>query len=236
MTRKLHPNCPIRSQSLEPITSKCELYDNCPLPILILNATGKAVHINAFFKLLLSADANRMFKDPGYNIFEDPGFQFGEIKAHIEAAFEGQIVEIGIQEYVLPRQFRAAGKKKSAATPFVISAVPVIRNNSLEAVCLFYHPESIGDKSKHLERQHSQLSAYVNSMIDLRHEVNNPLLLIIGNAQLLLSKSTDLSVETAQKIEKMLSAAEKIRKILQQNEKINGSLFLNPVLESIEDK
>ncbi|HDH57877.1 MAG TPA: hypothetical protein ENF16_04615 [Bacteroidetes bacterium] len=235
MTRKLQVHCPIRSQSPDSAAANCEIYNYCPLPILILDASGKAVHINGAFELLLRADANRMLKNPGYSVFDDPNFQSGEIKARIEAAFEGQVVEIVSQDYVLPRQFLQTGKKEAASMPFNISAVPVMRDGSLETVCLFYHLESIAGDIKHLERQHSQLSAYLSSIIDLRHEVNNPLLLIIGNAQLLLSKSADMPIEITQKIEKMLSAAEKIRKILQQHEKANGSLCLNSTLETIED-
>ena len=67
-----------------------------------------------------------------------------------------------------------------------------------------------------------QILSLTQSVQELKHEINNPLLLIIGHAQLLMAKSDRLPAEVVRKLEKILGAAEKIRNIVQQQRELSG--------------
>jgi nitrogen-specific signal transduction histidine kinase len=68
-----------------------------------------------------------------------------------------------------------------------------------------------------------QILSMTESVQELKHGINNPLLLIIGHAQLLMAKSGNLPGEVVRKLEKILGAAEKIRTLVQQHPELSGT-------------
>jgi nitrogen-specific signal transduction histidine kinase len=96
----------------------------------------------------------------------------------------------------------------------------------MEKLCNYGRPDESADaKISALERQCEQLKALAESAVDLNHEINNPLLLIIGHAQLLIAKSDRLPAEVTRKLEKILAAAEKIRTNIQRHQEMTGALL-----------
>ncbi|HEX7344236.1 MAG TPA: histidine kinase dimerization/phospho-acceptor domain-containing protein, partial [bacterium] len=67
-----------------------------------------------------------------------------------------------------------------------------------------------------------------------KHEISNPLLLIIGHAQLLLAKSDRLPAEAVKKLEKILNNAEKIRGLLQERQEMADLLQVSDEYNVIE--
>lgn len=79
-----------------------------------------------------------------------------------------------------------------------------------------------------------QVAALEKSVKELRHAINNPLLLIIGHTQLLLRKEPKLTAETRAKLEKILQNAEKIRSIVENYEDLKGRFSIKESSETIE--
>lgn len=231
-----HPlHCPVVSLSSLRSKGKSHFCQHCSLPILLLDATGKALEMNDAFELIWEVDSDKVLHDPGYNLFADPCLQSREIQGQIGNAFRGNPIRLELDGYSFPAQFRIAGHREKELLPTTIGLVPTMEKGSVETIHLFYYNEMQVRNVKSMERKFGHLAAYLNSIIDLKHEINNPLLLIIGNAQLLLSKSGEMPTEMTQKLEKIVNSAEKIRKILEQHERTNAPLYHNPVLDLMEE-
>ncbi len=84
------------------------------------------------------------------------------------------------------------------------------------------------------DSQCTKLAALERSVKELRHAINNPLLLIIGHTQLLLAKEGTLPAGTRTKLEKILQNAEKIRSIVEDYEDMKRILLIKESSESIE--
>jgi nitrogen-specific signal transduction histidine kinase len=84
------------------------------------------------------------------------------------------------------------------------------------------------------DSQCALLAALEKSVKELRHAINNPLLLIIGHTQLLLAKEQALSAQTKAKLEKILQNAEKIRSIMENHEDLKGIFASKESLETIK--
>lgn len=81
---------------------------------------------------------------------------------------------------------------------------------------LRYCKEHFHEVTRDPNGQRKRVTVSSESIIDLKHEINNPLLLIIGHAQLILSKSDMDDNERSYKLEKILANAERIRRTIER--------------------
>ena len=230
-----HTSCSLLVRARDLAEQDVFICHYCTLPLAVLNPTGEILKLNDAFKLYWDVDPEKVLQNPGYNIFDDPGFRSQKLRNGLESAFEGNVVMLDLKTYNFPESFRFKGVKKTRPRPVSICLAPVLREDRLKAVYLFYHDDFHSCNVKNLERQCQQLAAFVGSVSDLKHEINNPLLLIIGNAQLLLAKSGEVPEEAAQKVEKILRGAEKIRQILEEYENVVSAICLEEEPEPVEE-
>jgi len=72
----------------------------------------------------------------------------------------------------------------------------------------------------HRQGKSQRISAIMETAVAINHEINNPLTAILGNAQLLLSKSPKLDRETSEKLKVIEDSALRIKEVTQNLMKI----------------
>lgn len=195
------------------------------LPVLILDSSGCALKVNRAFQLYWNADPEKVLGDSPYNAFEDAIFEQRGVTDRLREALLGLPVQFEPMNYRLPMQFCCKSGRVPGSKELSIFAIPIPDPPGDNLLALFYYDESMSANLSSLERRCDQLKSLTESVMELKHEINNPLLLIIGHAQLLMAKADNLPADLARKLEKILGAAEKIRTIVQQHQELCGSLW-----------
>lgn len=204
------------------------------LPALVLNCEGQALQINAAFQEYWKVDSEKLLGAEGYNVFNDPAFCQDDLRERLERAFRGVPIQFEPMAYALPDEFWSAAQTNPEPRIISIFAVPFPVEEGGNALFMFYFDETMCSASNRHESRCERLTAVGAAMADLKHEINNPLLLIIGNSQLLLSRADSLPAEVRQKLEKILSSAEKIRGIVQERQNVADLLLANEAVELLE--
>jgi nitrogen-specific signal transduction histidine kinase len=194
------------------------------LPVLILDSSGCAVKVNQAFQSYWNADPDKVLGSPPYNAFEDAIFHQRDATTCLREALKGLPVQLEPMDYRLPLSYCRKGARVSGPRELSIFAIPLPNPPGDNLLALFYYDESMCASLSFLERRCDQLMTLTESVLELKHEINNPLLLIIGHAQLLMAKSDNLPGDVVRKLEKILGAAEKIRNIVAQHEQLSGAL------------
>ena len=195
------------------------------LPVLILDTSGRAVKINKAFQAYWNADPHKLLGPHGYNVFEDAILCQRGMAERLREALLGFPVQFEPADYRLPMQFCRKDAVVSGPRSLSIFAIPLPDAEGHNTLAMFYYDEAKSVSVNALERRCDQLKTLAESVMDLKHEINNPLLLIIGHAQLLMAKSDKLPADVIRKLEKILTSAEKIRTIIQQNQEMSGRLL-----------
>lgn len=195
------------------------------LPVLILDSQGYALKINRAFQAYWNADPARILGSSGYNVFEDANLCQRGMAERLREALLGFPVQFEPTDYRFPAQYCRREAGVSTPRTLTIFAIPIPDPGGANTLALCYYDETISANLSTLERRCEQLKTLAESVVDLKHEINNPLLLIIGHAQLLMAKSDKLPTDAVHKLEKILAAAEKIRTIIQQHREMSGTLL-----------
>jgi K+-sensing histidine kinase KdpD len=124
-------------------------------------------------------------------------------------AGEDALGVIAIQDYEDPAAFDQHNLE--VLTIIAGQAAAAIRNTRLLANARAAFQELSQAQSRLLESE--RLRGVTETVGALNHEVNNPLAAIVGNAQLLLRESADLSPAVRAKIESILESARRIQRV-----------------------
>jgi nitrogen-specific signal transduction histidine kinase len=204
------------------------------LPVLILDASGRAVKVNPAFQLYWNADPQKLLGPAGYSVFEDDLLCRRGMAERLREALLGFPVQFEPSDYRLPLKYCRKGAAVSKPRDLSIFAVPLPDPQGAHTLALIYYDEAAGANLNILERRCDQLTSLAESVVEMKHEINNPLLLIIGHAQLMMAKSDKLPAEVVRKLEKILGAAEKIRVTVQHHTEMCGSLLEGEEKELME--
>ena len=202
-----------------------ELCEHCALPLIILDRSGRALKCNSAFAERWHISPERFLGVPGYNVFEDPVLGASGFSDLIELAINGETAEFEFEEYTLPPNLQIENLKSKSAYNLHIKVFPLKRDDLVEAICMFYASEDKAVAGQSYSES-SPMNRLVGSAVDLKHEINNPLLLISGNAQLMLTRKKELPPHMVKKLKKILRGAEKINKILDEHLTTTTSLYL----------
>jgi hypothetical protein len=202
-----------------------ELCEHCSLPLVVFDPTGRAIKYNSAFGKRWNVSPERFLGFPGYNVFEDPVFGAGGFTDLIELCIDGEPAEFDLDEYSIPSNLQIENLISRPAYNLHVNLFPLRRGELVEAVCLFYASEENLDEGKNCAES-SPIDQLVDSAVNLKHEINNPLLLVIGNAQLMLAKKEELPPHMMKKLIKILRGAEKINEILDEHLARTTSLYL----------
>jgi hypothetical protein len=202
-----------------------ELCEHCALPLIILDRTGRALKYNSAFEERWNIHPERFLDIPGYNVFEDPVFGASGFTDLIELSLNGESAEFEFEEYTFPPNLQIENLKSRSAYNLRINVSPLMRDDQVEGICMFYASEDKPEEGK-CYSESSPMNRLVGSAVDLKHEINNPLLLVTGNAQLMLAKKEELPPHMVKNLKKILRGAEKINKILDEHLTMTTSLYL----------
>ncbi len=203
------------------------------LPVFIVDLSGKLLKINSAFRDFWQVDSEKLFEADGYNLFSDPLLRQYKLHQHFQLAAPSPL-HLGPMEYEFPHEYCREGQVSSPARALSILALAIPGEQDKPAIALCFYDESMSDRLGNAERKCEQLATLSRSALDLKHEINNPLLLIIGHTQLLMAKSDKLPGEVVRKLEKILSSAEKIRNIIQENQNLVSSCLEKEADEMLE--
>lgn len=186
----------------------------CPLPVQLLSPQGEALKANPAFIARYHMDPAE--KPPGarYNIFADPFLKPAVYQNKMHHAVKGRKITLHLPAY----EFSWAGYQETPPPAEHLSLIikPLMRGNTLTALVLIYYSENESPELPTEELPLDLAAVFVRSAADLKHDVNNPLLLITGNAQLMLAHPEELNPGMKRKLEKILEGVEKISTVLEQ--------------------
>ncbi len=197
-------------------TEGSQICQFCSIPRLILDPSGRARIINRAFITNWDIDPDRFINNPGYNVFRDPFLKDMGLKELFENATEGESVDLKLSEYSFPHVFTSGHGTPHSPQNLSVSILPIFNDGKLVAISAAYECEvSVYDK---LEEgiQLQEIAVCINSIGEFCHELNNPLLLISGNAQLILAKHDKIPPDFVKKVQKVLSGAEKMQIIIER--------------------
>ncbi|RJP74057.1 MAG: hypothetical protein C4524_13565 [Candidatus Zixiibacteriota bacterium] len=194
-----------------------------PRPVLVLDAAGKALHLNEAFRVYWDVDPSRLLGPDGYQVLDDPILGCGEAGSLMARALRGVPARLEALNYSLPEQYCLSAPRPEGLRRLALTALPLPPGNDGAALALLFD-ETNGNGHAPTQRRCARLAAINRSVLDLQHEINNPLLLIIGNTQLLMAKGDKFSPDVLRKLEKVLGAAEKIRTIVQEHRALTAPL------------
>jgi hypothetical protein len=204
------------------------------LPSIILNSEGAIIEHNRAFAEYWKIDPSRLHGPNGYTIFNDPFFRRKDRQAALQKAFHGAPVKFDASGYQFP-----AGNCRGDSEAFerqlaAIYTVPCPSGMCDASVTVYYQTEASLLLSGNADSPCEKIATLTLVLNDLKHEISNPLLLIIGHAQLLLAKSDRLPAEAVKKLEKILNNAEKIRCLLQERQEMADLLQVSDEYNVIE--
>jgi len=203
------------------------------LPSIILNSDGFILQHNRAFGDYWNIDTAKLIGPNKYNIFNDPFFRRKDRRSALQKAFSKTPAKFDASGYQFPADYCLPGSQALERQPTSIFTIPCAAEQCDAAVAVYYQTEAaalLGDNGDPCEKVASLTAA----LSDLRHEISNPLLLIIGHAQLLLAKSDRLPSESVKKLEKILNNAEKIRGLLLERQEMADLLRAHDDYSSIE--
>ncbi len=227
MTENGHWHCEHLMKMIAGSPENFNLCKHCSIPRAIFNADGRSLMANRAFEAFWEMDAERFTEDPGYNILNDEILKVRGVIDSVEEAFAGETVSLEVSEFDFYGSISERTSKHILKKEARVSLAPIFHEGEIKAVSLVVISDESYDDCRDFERKGRQLCAMVDSVVDFRHEVNNPLLLISGNVQLILSKSDDLSPDLKKKLEKVLTNAGRIKEILDQYTAAANALRLN---------
>jgi nitrogen-specific signal transduction histidine kinase len=227
MTENGHWHCEHLMTMIAASPENFKLCKYCSVPRAIFHADGRSLMANSAFEAFWEIDAERVKEDSGYNILSDEILNKRGLTDSVRGAFAGETVELEVSEFDFCDNVSEDISKHISKKEAKVSLAPVFHEGEIKAVSLAIIPDESYDDYQDIARKGRQLCAMVDSVVELRHEVNNPLLLITGNVQLILSKSDDLSPNLKGKLEKVLTNAGRIKEILDQYTAATNALLLN---------
>ncbi|TKJ38396.1 hypothetical protein CEE37_12820 [candidate division LCP-89 bacterium B3_LCP] len=234
MNASTFQHCPLVN-NIRDFENDREPCTHCSIPFMILDSQGTVRKVNHAFIDLWKISDNDTVEESEYNIFDDPILNSGNNAKLIKQASAGKTVELKMPDYSLPASFGSSTDNRIELHQVKIFIMGVMVKRSLGGMLLSYSCESQSPDVLQPEREGLGLDALVRSFCDFKHQINNPLLLIIGHAQLLMTKCENLSEENAYKLEKILSASEKIRMHLNERENELNSIYSKTAPELSED-
>jgi len=195
------------------------------LPSIILNSEGVILQHNRAFAEYWNIDPAKVLGPNKYNIFNDPFFRRKDRQTALQKALSSTPAKFDASGYQFPTEYSRDGDEAPERQLTAIFIVPCCPGeHSPAAVTIFYQTEASVLLSGGGGDPCEKVATLTITLNDLRHEISNPLLLIIGHAQLLLAKSDRLSAEAVNKLEKILNNAEKIRSLLQERQELGDLL------------
>ncbi|MCX6639129.1 MAG: hypothetical protein NTW14_01435 [bacterium] len=233
MVQGPYPHCSIVAQFGNSSRQHPGCCEHCSVPLMILDVDGSAIHINEALKLLWDISPEKVLSEPRYNLYHDFGLSEHGLIDNMLGALEGKTFHCELPKYCFPSEFFISESCRQHPRNIAISLIPSILEGKVQSLYLAYHDESRIHDVKKLQRSCTQLATIASSVNDLKHDLNNPLLLIIGNAQLLLSKSSMLSEDVINKLEKILKAADRMKGLLEQYHTITSLLEKSREVEDL---
>ncbi|MFH1862525.1 MAG: hypothetical protein ABH878_06885 [bacterium] len=187
-----------------------EMLDRYLLAVLILDQSGKAIFVNQAFTTAWEVDKSVILEQPGYNIFDDPLFQNEDIRNELKLAFQGNPLSLRIHNYHLLNGFSTIKQETTKSKSVLFTCIPCAFQGKQAYLVVIHTDESLIDLEEEYSLILSRIEVLQKSFGLLKHKINNPLQVIIGHAQILLTKHSDLPVGVIQRIEKILNNAERI--------------------------
>jgi nitrogen-specific signal transduction histidine kinase len=233
MVPGLFPHCSVVSLPRGQGAQGNHYCEHCSVPLMVLDVEGNALEVNEAFKLMWDINPERLLSNQGYCIHRDPLFQDSELCNRFQEVLTGKTIQAEIQNYRFPSEFSIPQRKQFRKRKLFISVIPCCHEGRVKSVMMIYHQLSPIQDVKKLRLDCSQLASIANSVNDLKHDLNNPLLLIIGNAQLILSKSQCLPQDVVDKLGKILNAADRIKGLMEQYHSVTSLLDNNREVEEL---
>ncbi|MBU1653081.1 hypothetical protein KKA00_12725 [bacterium] len=171
---------------------------------------------NRSFISTFGSNPQILSEESRYNIFTDYQISNPDDREQFDSLQQGNRLIFSFQSYSFPVDFCTVPIAESASHRLQIILKPIHKDGKLQRVGVLYNPLPGIEVEQIQKAKQKRTISFAESVVELKHDVNNPLLLITGNAQLMLSKVEDLPPGMEQKLKKMLSGAEKINRIIEQ--------------------
>ena len=194
------------------------------LPSIILNSEGVILQHNRPFAEYWNIDASKLLGPNKYNIFNDPFFRRKDRHTSLQKAFSKTPVKFDASGYQFPTEYCLGSHDALERHLTAIFMVPCAFGQCPAAIAVHYQTEASALLGGNGGDPCEKVASLTAALSDMRHEISNPLLLIIGHAQLLLAKSDRLPSEAVKKLEKILNNAEKIRGLLLERQEMGDLL------------
>jgi PAS domain S-box-containing protein len=152
-----------------------DIYEQSPIGISIHDTSGNILVVNAAFQSILGV---RSFSDiSSYNFFRDKHFS----SVNIEDMKSGRVIQVEID---INREEVSFATEKEGIMWLFITGSPISRGNKVIGYMLM-----LQDITERKKIEESQRLAQLGRLIsDMAHEVNNPLMVIAGRAELALTR------------------------------------------------
>ncbi len=199
----------------------------CPhshLPRLVLDLKGKAIKWDPVFARRFRVDVEKGESGEDYDIFDDLSVNSPECLEPLKDVFQGRRVRLNLPQYRFPQARLSPDDLPAPPEDFHLFLLPLKNEGTMIAVGSVYYGQSEARCGLYSESACRLIGDLIRSISEIRHDLNNPILLIMGNAQLMLSKSSELSPDSRRKVQKILAGAEKIRTALEQFRVSTGPL------------
>jgi len=204
------------------------------LPSIILSSEGVILQHNRAFAEYWNIDPSKLLGPNKYNIYNDPFFRRKDRHTALQKAFSNAPAKFDASGYQFPAEYCQGGHEAPERQLTAIFTVPCAVEQCPAAVAVYYQTEASALLSVNGGDPCEKVASLTAALSDLRHEISNPLLLIIGHAQLLLAKSDRLPAEAVKKLEKILNNAEKIRGLLLERQEMGALLQASDEYNLIE--
>ncbi len=204
------------------------------IPFLILDSAGQVIQHNEAFRVHWNVDLDHLYNASGYRLLADANLQQAKIKTQLAQALQGQPVHLEIESYQFPDEYCVASASPQIPHPtdIIIFSLP-LQEAAPPLVMLFFDSSNVSSPPTLINRCVAQKNL-AHSVLELKHELNNPLLLIIGHTQLLLAKKDKIPHDVANKLVKILNAAEKIRTLTQDHQQLAERLSQPDLPEPVQ--
>jgi nitrogen-specific signal transduction histidine kinase len=194
----------------------------CQLPRLVLDIQGKAIKWDTKSRSRFKMHEELKESCEVRDLFKVFGANSPEYSNAFEEAFHGRRVRLELCRSDLPDGDILHQTEKSN-----LLLIPLKYEETVIAVGLVYYSEIEAQNGFHSGSADRFIKELIQSVAEIKHDLNNPILLIMGNAQLILAKPEELSSDVRRKLQKILSSAERIRETLDQLQVSTGALCLS---------
>ncbi len=185
------------------------LVENIPNALFLINNEGLITFYNGGYKEKFGYTENWLQDTSFLEILDPEHANFDKVVTSLEMGEKLTNIEINLKS------------DDGNCTPFSISTT-ILKNENGEKDGMIMIGTDISGKKK-LEQmlvEKEKLATLTETVIAVNHEINNPLVPIIGNSQLLLSNQEEYDEQTRNQLESILRNALRIQKITRKLGKI----------------